>query len=311
MTKEIEAANLPADNGKIELTDQQIDNYFDSRGEENIEVEQKEEKKEVQSIEEKLPIEEKKEEKIEEEKIDDRKVPYGALHEERSKRKELQRKVETMEEAFKKVIEKVSGQEKPEISYEEDPLAYLKDKTEQQDAFIKEQEKGKKELEEYRNLSNKYESHRDDFAKNNPDFQAAFNHLAHSRIDEYLALGYSAEQARIGFNVEQKAIIEKAFSDEANPAERFYNLAKLRGYQKPLPKLLENNGQSNTDKLDMLKKGIKAASSIDNISGGKPSDTNGLNLAKVADIIAQGGDAFDKLWADFESEAKKGQKQAF
>lgn len=271
-------AGVPA-----EVSNEQVEAFFEAGGEvETPEVTPEVEAKSEPAVE--APKDEPKQEKV---------VPYGALHEERMKRKELQEKVTKMEQTFQQFQERLKQPEPQIPAFEEDPLSHLKAQQEQfeawkrqqdqmtvqQQAYAKQQEEANKVISQYRALANEYKSQ-------TPDFDAAYTHLRQSRYDEYVAAGYPPEQAQSFVIEDEFQIAAKAIQDGVNPGERLYALAKVRGYQRPVDKPAEPNA---AEKMEALARGQAAAKSLSGGGTGKAE----LSLEALAEMS---GDEFDKAW---------------
>lgn len=274
-----------------EISDQEVDKFFASGGEEEIGT----------SNVETQPIENKAEEKVEDEsKADDQadkdfnRNYKAAMHEEREKRKELQRQIEEvrthnqrLQDTFQKIITQAQQQQQQANApnFDEDPLAALryeqqkiKEKLEYQHQ-TEAQRQAAAEVEMKRNqFLNAYRTKASEFAKEAPDFHEAYQYVNDNRVKEYMEAGYSFEQANQLLQEDEAAIVAKAFEDGVNPAERIYKLAKHRGYKQAVPeqpsptKVAEN-------KLNQLERGLNASKTLSN-AGGKTTST--LTLEAVA-----------------------------
>ena len=72
-------------------------------------------------------------------------------------------------------------------------------------------------------------------------------------------------------------MLEQSLRSGRNPAETLYSLAKVRGYT---PKAVEPPA---AQKMDTLEAGAKAASGIDNLTGGKPKTIGIQSLIEMDD----------------------------
>ena len=153
------------------------ENQFFESGGENVSEEFIEETQETQETQE-TPKEEPKESM----------VPYGALHEERAIRKELQQKVSSMEDQIKSFetlrseIEQMRASNAPDP--DEDPLGslYHENETLRNDVnemkqYQSEQMAYQQQQEEVTQVINRYQSDANEFIQKNPDFTNAYNHL--------------------------------------------------------------------------------------------------------------------------------------
>jgi hypothetical protein len=231
---------------------------------------------------------------------DEKKVPYGAMHEERMRRKEamaeaqeLRDKMVRMEERFKAFQEAIKPEE-PEVSFDDDPAEYLRKEAEKTSQTLEQMQKQQQEAMQKQQQQaqanqfiSRYQAAAQEYAESNPDFQDAYNHLVNGRVQEHmLAGGMDREQAVALAQREEQAIAARAFEEGVNPAEKLVELAKLRGWTKA-PQSSKVNG--TVDKVAQVEKGQKAAKTIS--KGG--SSEGELTLEALADMD---GEDFDKAW---------------
>lgn len=222
---------------------------------------------------------------------------YKAMaHEEREKRKEIARHVQQMKEeneqlknTFQKILAKAQEQQELEQqakqpSFEDDPLAALKfenDKIKNNLADIQKFNDAQAQNNEMHSkqtqFMNAYRQKVTEFSNTTPDFKDAYNHLLQSRLAEHEAAGFSKEQAAQMLHEDEAAIVATALSQNVNPGERIYNLAKLRGYQGKAADQSNNNQQ----KMDALEKGLRASKSIGSV--GSSSDER-MSLEDIANM---------------------------
>lgn len=222
------------------------------------------------------PKEEIKEEIKVEVKEEKKYVPYDALHEERMKRKELKAQLDKQEQRFQELVQKITPKEAPpEFANDTERLAYqqqqLEKKLEAQDRFVGEQKKAQEQYQQTQSLVNMYAAKAEEYSKTQPDFNDAYKFLLEGRKNEYLAVGYTPEQVLQFIQADELAIVQKAFQDEADPAERIYKIAKARGY---VPKKPEA-------KLESIEKGMKQSKTLSGVPGSSPK---GLTLEAIADM---------------------------
>lgn len=245
------------------------------------------------------PDEAQAEEKLADE-ANEKKVPYGAMHEERMRRKEamaeaqeLRDKMVRMEERFKAFQEAIKPEE-PEVLFDDDPAEYLRRQSEKTSQTLEQMQKQQQEAiqkqQQQANANqflNRYQTAAQEYAESNPDFQDAYNHLVNGRVQEHmLAGGMDRDQAVALAQREEQAIASRAFEEGVNPAEKLVELAKLRGWTKS-PQSSKVNG--TVDKVAQVEKGQKAAKTIS--KGG--SSQGELTLEALADME---GEDFDKAW---------------
>lgn len=136
-----------------------------------------------------------------------------------------------------------------------------------------------------------YRAHREEFAKRQPDYQAAYDHLAADRNAELTALGYADPALRTQILAqEEAAIVARALLDGTNPAERLYAAARRRGYRP---------GSDDGEKLRMAERGQQAGKSLGSASGGPTPAISAEALAALDDTeFAQAtkGEKWKRLW---------------
>ena len=284
MTEEAVQATETAEDVDIDVTDEQFDKFFESGGKDGLQEETTEE--EVTEETEDQAVEEPKKESL---------VPLAALHEERARRKELQAaqaesnaRIQKMEERFQQILEK----QNPAPSYDDDPIEHLKanqERLEQQiqnhNLTIEQQQQVAQQQQQRQSIISQYAAQANQFASENPDFGAAYAHLLNERRAELNAMGWKPEQITQMLENEELVLAVKSFEDEVNPAQRIYELAKLRGYKK------QEETQETQGKLDQVSKGQQANRSL---SGVKGQSKDELSLEALADLP---DDEFDAAWA--------------
>jgi hypothetical protein len=160
------------------------------------------------------------------------KVNLGALHEERAKRKEVEAKVAVMEDRFKQLVNSLSQPPEQKPTPEEDPVNYFKQEIEDLKQFKKqtiEQTQAERQQEQ---VVNAYRAQSEQFKASTPDFNDAYNHVLTNRLKELKTMGLDEAQARHTVAQEEYNIALKSLQDGVNPAQRIYEIAALRGYQK-------------------------------------------------------------------------------
>lgn len=267
------------------------------------------------------------EEKTEEATESDESVPeaekaknyQAAMREERAKRQEerarrenIERELENnrhkmaqYEQALQRVIsaqQQRQQPQQPQSNYDDDPLGYLKNSVEsmqnnmvQQQQYLQNQYQSAQQQQQVQHLADNYRAKANEFAKDNPDFTDAYNHLVQSRMNQYLAAGLNQQQAQQQLVEEELAIAAKAFTDGVNPAERLYNVSKSLGYQK------QAQAAAPAKNIETIQKGIQASKSLGNASGKTKSQSSSLEkLVEMSD--GMDGREFDELWAKIEAE---------
>lgn len=222
-------------------------------------------------------------------------VPHGALHEERERRKALQQELseiksrvsgfDDLKSQVLELREKYSKQN--ETSFEEDPIKAMYDsqqeirkRIEEQEQYLRLQEHNNEYARQQSDMINKYQRAAQDYTKSNPDFSNAYRYIIEARQNQYSALGYTPDEVIQIMQEEERQIVQRAFSDEANPAERIYNLAVASGYQ----------SKPKSD-LHVVKNGIENAQTLSN----SQSTTEGNDT--IQKLLELEGEEFEKAWA--------------
>ena len=87
-------------------------------------------------------------------------------------------------------------------------------------------------------------------------------------------------------------LVSQQMSNNINPAETIYNLAKRRGYSSEPAKASDQTAKSGMDKLNRMERGVKASRSM---NGKGVSPNNRLTLEEIAELPDDEFDNFD--WA--------------
>ena len=249
-------------------------------------------------------------------------VPHAALHQERMIRKEKEeelRQTRTQMEqllTLKQELEALrKGQQQAEEQklMDEDPVSALRLKAERAEKTVLElktsQEKEKetqiqaqKQQSDLTSFMRDVSSMTQEYAQEVEDYPQAFNYLMDSRMRELTALG--VPQNEIGNIIDQEAIqiSRHAMSQNKNPGEIVYNLAKAKGYALKEAKTenLTKEIAAVDKKIENLEKGQQAAKTLS--GGSSKTSADGLSLA---DISSMSDAEFDKAWAEMEKVAKK------
>jgi hypothetical protein len=307
---------------KMEITDEQVDKFFQNGGQEDV----SEVKEDIKSDQKEVTKEE-SQNKESEEKADTPEKQFeknykAAMHEERERRKELQKRIDeinqrnaTLEQNFQRVMEKIYQQQQPQVkepTFEEDPINALNYEQQRIKEFLRRQyqeEERQRQLIQYQSqqqaLVNRYHNDAYSFmAKDAPDFKEAYQYLVQNRLQEYKEAGYTDAQAQQLLVDDEFAITVKAYEDGANPAERMYKLAKLRGYKATPANVTQEQKapeiKNLEQKLDQLEKGVNASKSLSNVGG---KSEKGLSLEEISHMS---DDELDELMKDQKAWKKLG-----
>ena len=199
-----------------------------------------------------------------------------AMQEERQKRQEIERKMAVMEERFQQMLQ--PQDQTPSI--EDDPISNF-------DTRIQGIEKANAELEHQRQIAQQeqqvvtvYQQQAHEFAEKNPEFKEAYSYLVSNRIEELKTLGLDQITAQQAAAQEEFGIALKSLRDGVNPAERLFQIAKMRGFQKAT--------EAHKPNLKVVDKGVKSA---------KPSNSSAPQDDLSLEAIAEMDDEeFAKAW---------------
>jgi hypothetical protein len=239
-------------------------------------------------------------------------VPLAALHEERERRKESDRRLQTLEERTNLLLQRIgqpaaapAAQQpaeppKPEIpALDKDPVGHIlgtqqelarqlqtnTQTTQQRQQQIDNQLQAMQVLSALTQRAKAVEAQ---FELENPDYGQAVNHLRRVRHQELQALGYDdpAERGNI-IDQEGLGVAARSFQTGRNPAEAIYNLAKMRGWAPPAPaqsasaEPAEPASPTADQRLQNIAAGQQHARSLGNLGGRSPQPMDARRLAEL------------------------------
>ena len=266
-----------------------------------------------QPTEETPVVEEKVEKPAAEKPVEQEKekfVPHQALHEERQRRKELQRETDQLKQnqavlndRFQQLWQVVQPQQQaPQFrdpKTDTDPMEALAHnqailaQQAQEAAQHRQQNEQRNQIQEHaRRLTGWASAKAQEYAQENPDFPEAYNHIRMVRANELMALGLSGEELLHRLRGEELSVFYEAHQKGKNPAEIAFNMAKAAGWQ---PKKKEATPEQ---KIENLQKGTQASKSLG--TGGAPSGN-----PTAEQIAAMSDDEFAELKAKLASKGKR------
>ena len=237
-------------------------------------------------------------------------VPHQALHEEREKRKELQRQIQrdTQERQQRDAIlqqrlDALYQAQNPGPQYRDpetdaDPIAALAHNqrlsVQQMQALAAERaNQAAQSQQEQRQVQmvNWAMAEAAKFQAENPDFSGAYQHMAQRRKAELEAMGMAPVQVAETIKRDELWVIQSAAQTGQNPAEIIYRMAKNTGYK-------AETKADGTQKMENLQKGLQASKTLGagGSTAGKPTPEQ---IANMSD------DEFSELKKSLE---KKGQR---
>lgn len=166
-------------------------------------------------------------------------VPQQALHQERERRKEIERQAQETQRTLAELQAKFEALTAPK----EQPIV-VPDPVLQPEAFkqwqidqirahaqkLAEVEQRSQEAVQETQLMQRLNHDVAQFKATTPDYDNAFQHAVKGRQDELAFYGYSQEQIAAQIEVDVRALVQQAYTAGKNPAELFYTYAKMRGY---------------------------------------------------------------------------------
>lgn len=241
-----------------------------------------------------------------------RTVPYGALAEERARRKGLQRELQNAVESQQRLQGRLDllhelAQQQGVDATNVDAEAVQEHVTDPQPASAPEESPGQDSNAQAgaRFRTQLMHSVRDAI-RERPDFLAAYQHARQARVAELCALGYAPQDAlAIAFDNEAE-IINNAYASGRNPAQIIYDYAQRHGYRgsngprRDPGEIAPSRGvaMSDAEKVALAARGQAASKSLSAAGGGA---TGALTLEALAGMSddefaeATRGDRWQKL----------------
>lgn len=229
-------------------------------------------------------------------------VPHQAMHAERLKRQELERRLEAIEAERQKTQE----ESPPEfVDPLENPDAYRKwaeyQAKQPQQAVQQLQDQLQQQQQQQMVMADVQKSE-SEFASKTPDYQNAISHLHSTRVSELQGMGYAHQEIQAQVQRDAQAIYQAAKQIGMNPAEMAYMRAQSLGYKSGGQPGQEadaqpQGGQSEADKVQALAKAQDATSGVSNSGAPQEGAPTVAQLAKMTeDEIAKiPDDQFKKI----------------
>ena len=220
-----------------------------------------------------------------------RMVPHGALHEERERRKQAEKRAERVEELFQRFMAE-RGQPKteekgPEIpAFDQDPANHLRVKqetAEQRLARLENERQAEAKINRLRQHVGAIEA---EFAAKAPDDQDAVKFLQARKVAQYERSGMSRAEAVQAVANDAMMFTHAVLQRGLNPAEQAYELARDWGYTAKQP-----DKPKPEEKLETIRKGQEAAKG----GGGGSAPEAPASLKSLADMDPSDPN-FDKEW---------------
>jgi hypothetical protein len=252
----IDTSELKAEDIKDEdLTEEAIEEFVKSKG-----AKLKIKKKEPVAKAEAKKVEDKKLEDIKEpyqqpstkENADKKQIPYNAYFEQKQKRIEAEKK-------YAEAMQKLKAYEEKEkvapVTYEDDPLEYVKTRQDKQDAIVQADIASKEASYYEQQFIQTYATAAQDFSKSQNDFSDAYNHLWNQRTQQLALFGYAPEMIKQIVEAEERGLVANALERGFNPAAKLYELARMSGYSPKINNSVTPQNPQPTRKLENIQKG--------------------------------------------------------
>jgi len=227
-----------------------------------------------------------------------------AIRIERERRKDLEKQLRLqaersskIEQVLTKVLQpQADAQSKENVpDAEEDPIGYqnykiakLEQLQQQQQQYQQQQQEYARQVQQREQFVGAYAQSAKEYAVENPQFMDAYKHLVQSRLNEHLAAGYDENTANELLKQEEAAIVDRAFRNGENPAERIFKVAQARGYsyQAPQPE------KKPVSKLESVKQGLRTSKAL----GPTQGDARDMDNLNISDIDSMSDEEVDRLW---------------
>lgn len=243
-----------------------------------------------------------------------RTVPYGALAEERARRKELQRELQGAAEAQQRLqgrLDLLHELVQQRASPNADGANDLESNEQQHEEHVEAPSTAEAEAQVQAQADDAFRTQVThsvrEVMRAQPDFLAAYQHARQARVSELCALGYAPREAlEITFDNELE-VIRNAYANGRNPALVIYDYARRHGYRSGDPAGLPNGTPATSagrgtmteaEKIALAARGQAASKSL-SIAGGGSTGTLTLEaLASMSDeefAEATKGDRWQRL----------------
>lgn len=232
-------------------------------------------------------------------------VRHGAFHKERARRKELEAEVTRLREMHTRGDERLrlltqamqggpqaAGQPQapaPAVpTPEEDVFGYIAHLKSEIEALRGGQQQMTEEQRAEREFNTTVTSYQADiqrFAQAEPSFGDAYQHLIQSRAQELLLNGVPESQINRAIQADELAIVRAAIASGVSPAERVFQMAKLRGFAPKLPPAAAATSpvENAADRTARIQAGQSAARSLSGAGGAPASEMSLERLAEMSE----------------------------
>lgn len=252
-------------------------------------------------------------------------VRHGAFHKERARRKELETEntrlrdlhargderlrllTQAMQQGAPQAQQQAAGQPQAQApaappNPEEDIFGYVKH-LEAQLAEVRggqqQMTAAQREEREFNTTVTSYQADIARFAQAEPAFVDAYRHLIDSRMQELAFAGVPQHELKKAVEADELALVRAAIASGASPAERVFQMAKLRGFAPKAPEPAQTAApaappaESPADRAARVQAGQQAAGRSLSGAGGAPAAE--MTMERLAEMSE----------AEFEAYANK------
>ena len=239
-------------------------------------------------------------------------VPHAALHEERERRKQIEKdlaaerhRMQVLEERTNLLLQRIGQPATPAQPaqpaapaippIEQDPLGNivgtigeLRQTVQQQQTALQQAQQQQQQAAALQQLQNHAMALEQNFRRETPDYDAAVAHLRTQREGE-LALAGFADPGQRQMILQQEALglVARALQSGRNPAEDIYALAKFRGYAPaaatPPAASDAAPAASAADRLRQVSAGQQQSRSLGQVRGAGPAPMTAQRLLEMDD----------------------------
>jgi hypothetical protein len=242
-------------------------------------------------------------------------VPYGALKQEREKRKALEDQLRQMQGTYEQRFARLqamqeaaaqANQPKPEMpkgppNPEEDfigatqyALAEIEQFKRAQAEQAQRQQQTRQQQEYTGQVMNAWTQRAQAAARENPEFADAYRYVTRQRFEELVAAGVPEARARAQAQQDEFNLVAQSLQNRQDPARTIFNIARARGFvakppaaaqETPAPQRLDNvaRGQQANKSLSAVGQGTTGKASLDAKRLGEMSDD------EFESFLAKGG----------------------
>ncbi|MET3483122.1 hypothetical protein [Methylobacterium sp. 1973] len=177
-------------------------------------------------------------------------VPHGAFHEERERRKAVEKELNDLREKYARgderlrvITEAMQARQQPAAAQPETPAAppspdedifgyakHLEKQIEDLRNGVQQETARQRQEREAGEVVRDYHTDLNRFAQSEPTFADAFRHVMQSRAAEYAALGVPQDQIAQALANDEFQVAMQARQAGVSPAERIFQIAKARGF---------------------------------------------------------------------------------